>query len=584
MKFSKRLRENLVPLFAGLAVLGLYVRLAFHAYGYDWSISELFGEVVSAARASRDGYPYFSYFYNGGVYLAHDPQAWVTSPLFRILVRFTGPTASAHWLGVAYGMIGFASTYLWLRDGFDRARATYGALALSLSLGMFWRMVAGHMLFLLEMALPFFLLALTRIEKAGSPRKRALWGIALALGGAAMIYEPGFHALFYFVLPAIGFDLFLRFLLEPERSIRLIGPLIGAGILAGMIVLPKLMAWKTLPMGRTPDPTDGTLSFKDVVMALVTNRATVSGYRVPGSNPERWHFIFEVNTALMPIASVLALWGLGFGVGRRWYRERLFLLGIVCIVFSLLAAGNPMVWKAMQALTSGGIRVPSRYLGLGAFGLMILSVYGLTAIGAKIRSGAKWVPLSAGLLVLIFAATWLKRAEKSRALNDTASAMVDRSTPSGVYRVGRYCPVGSGCLNTYQAGYGDDPYIRFLEANRITEANFRDWIPPKATVRTTEIILAEIDPAQVIDLPFRPSALGEEVSLLPNEARPVVSVHDGHLRVTGDPARRIERMEIRPNRPAPTWALWFAGIGLMIAILTGIFLLFTTAKDPETAA
>ncbi len=578
---SKPNREHLIPVGVGVTVFGLYVWLAFHAYGYDWQVSELFGEVLVNAAKPAGGFPYFSYFYNGGIYFPHDPQAWVTSPLFHLFVSLTGPEAGARWLGVAYGTLGFSATYAWLRLTYSRSISTYGALALSLSLGMFWRMVAGHMLFLLEMMLPFFLLAVARIEDARTPSKRLAWIFGMALAGAWMIYEPGFHALFYFILPCLFFDLLVRFASKPREFPRLFRALLVSGSLAGLLILPKIIMWRSLAMTRAPDPTDGTLAFKDLLVALfVTARAAVMGFHVPGSNPERWHFIFEVNTALMPIASLFALFGLGLGLYRKHFRNSTFSLGLLCLVFSLLVSGNQTVWETVQSITSGGIRVPSRYLALGAFGLMLLSVYGIEWVARKWR----WVPVFASCLVILLAGDWLHRAQKVETLRAVAYPQSNRSDLPEKYRLGKYCPVASGCLNTYQPGYDQDPYIRYLTVNQITEENIASRIPASVTVHPTLISLTDVKPSAVIDLPLRGASFGERVVTYPAGLSARIETNEGHLRIYGDPNRPIERLEITPAFPAPISSLWISGIAVLLSLLGLVyFSLFSAAEHTEAA-
>src|SRR5690606_2113294 len=148
--------------------------------------------------------------------------------------------AGPRWHGITCWMIGFFATYHWLKTKVARSDAAFGAFSLALSFGMLWRMVAEHMLFLLEMMLPFFLLSIERIEKAETVRVRAAWTLLLSLGGAFMIYEPGFHALFYFVLPGIFFDLVLRAVKSPSSMKKLLPFLITAGVLAVLMILSKI--------------------------------------------------------------------------------------------------------------------------------------------------------------------------------------------------------------------------------------------------------------------------------------------------------------------------------------------------------
>jgi len=436
------MRFKPLPIIFGFSVFTIYTWLAFRCAGYDWAITENFSEILSTATKQGSGFPYFSYFYNGGVYLAHYPQAWVMSPLFQVFTALTGDVASGRWLGVAYGVLGYFATYAWLRTHFSQYSSIFGALALSLSLGMFWRMVGGHMIFVLQMFLSFFLLAITRIEDAAISSRKMLWIILMAFAGAWMIYEPGFQGLFYFIIPGLCIEMMSRFILRPKNTLRLLLPLVCSAALSGLLILPKLLAWSSLNMSRAPDPTDGTLTLKDVLFALfMTARSTVMGFHVPGSNPERFHFIFEVNTALMPIASVMALIGIAFGIKQKWYREKNFLLAALCLVFSLFVASNQPFWEFIQALAPGGVRVPSRFIALGTFGLMIFSVYGMEKCG-KISA------IVGSVLILVLAGNWLYRAQASGTLHSEPLAMKELRVGDPRFMLEKYCPVGSGCLNT----------------------------------------------------------------------------------------------------------------------------------------
>lgn len=559
MRFKK------IPVLFGFCVFAIYTWLAFRSTGYDWAVTEIFSEVLSTASKQESGFPGFSYFYNGGIYLAHDPQAWVMSPLFQIFTALTGNVAAGRWLGVAYGVLGYFVTYAWLRTRFSQYSSVFGALALSLSLGMFWRMVGGHMLFVLQIFLPFFLLAITRIEDAGTAARKRFWIILMALAGAWMIYEPGFHALFYFIIPGLLIEMAVRFLIRPKDTFKLLLPLACSAVFSGLMILPKLLAWKSLNMSRASDVTDGTLTFKDVLVALfMTARSTVMGFHVPGSNPERWHFIFEVNTALMPIASILALVGIGFGIKCKWYREKNFLLAVVCLVFALLVASNQPFWEFIQALTPGGIRVPSRFIALGTFGLMIFSVYGIEKCG-------KTSAIVGSVLILVLAGNWLYRAQKSGTLRTEPLAMKDPRVGDPRFMLEKYCPVGSGCLNTYQVGYSDDPYIQYLAANKITEENLASHLPTKLEVRHTSLTLNSLKAGAIVDLPLRFASFGHRVSTVPPGLRPVVEVFQGHLRIHGDPLSEIQQLEIRPELPWPVWSVWVAAItGLISLIALGI--------------
>lgn len=580
MKFNK------IPLAVGLLVFALYYWLAFRCIGYDWSVSETFGEIIATGAKQGSGFPYFSYFYNGGVYLAHDPQAWVSSPLFKIFVSLTGAIAGARWLGVAYGVLGYFSTYFWLRTRFTRTSSTFGALALVLSLGMFWRLVAGHMLFLLEMMLPFFLLAIFRLDLATSFTQKVKWVIAMALAGAWMIYEPGFHALFYFVIPGILIEMGLRLFYSPKATAKLLLPLSAAALLSGFMILPKILAWKSLAMTRAPDATDGTLALKDVIGALfITARSTVMGFRVPGSNPERWHFIFEVNSALMPIASLLALVGIYYGIRRRWYREKNFRLAVGCLLFSVLVASNQSLWEFIQSLTTGGIRVPSRFIPLGSFGLMLFSVYGIEALRLRVHKYGLLVGVTCSVILVVLAGNWLYRAQKSKTLQSTPLARSGGEINDPRFLLGKYCPVGSGCLNTYQSGYDADPYIQYLTVNKITEDNLRAFIPKGVEVAATHLTLSSLKPGEVIDVPLRSASFGHHVATIPSEATPVVESFQGHLRIQGDPVKEIQRLEIRPALPFPLWSVWLAVItGFLSLLILLVYLLLPALNHSETTA
>lgn len=572
------------PVILGIFVFGFYEWLTFRCLGYDWSVPVILGDVLTSSIDTGNAFPYFSYFYNGGVYLAHDPQAFVTSPLFNLFVRLFGGAAGARWLSVAYGVVGFYCTYFFLKTRFSELLSGFGALALSLSLGMFWRIVAGHMHFLPEMFLPFFLLSIVRIETSSSMRQRVAWIIGMALGGAWMIYEPGFHALFYFIIPGLLIEITLRVLIQPRATLKLFIPLAAATLLAILMILPKILAWKSLSMTRTPDATDGTLALKDVLSALfITARATVMGFHVPGSNPERWHFIFEVNTALMPVASLAALIGIVLGIRHQWYREKNFCLAAGCLVFSVLVASNQPFWEFIQNLTTGGIRVPSRFLGLGAFGLMLFSVYGLEGISSRFKKQGRAIIIVATFLLLFFSWNWLYRAQKSETLLASSLPLSVARVDVPRFLMNKYCPVASGCLNSYQAGYYDDPYIQYLTANHITEENFSDSIPKNVQVLPTLIVLSLMRPGEVIDLPLRSASFGHRVTTIPTGLSPTVETVEGHLRIQGDPLHVIEKLEISPLFPAPKWSLWIAGLtALFSIILLGILALFSASNHAET--
>jgi hypothetical protein len=566
----------LLSLIAGM----LLSWLAFHSTGNDWTNVQTFGELTATSKWSSE-YPTFSWFLNGGGYLLQDPQSIVTSPTLQLLTSIIGPMAGVKWTMALFAMIGCISMFFWLQKKIGRAGAVFAALAWTLSTGFFWRTIAGHCAYYIHFVFPLLLLLMDRAADTKKFYETTTATILLGLTIAWCEYEPGFHSLFYILIP--GCTIYAAILLTKTKSrLHLITSFCGAIIIACALLAPKLNAWLLLPINRDPDLTDGILSFYDVLYGtFATARTALMGFHVPGTN--RWHTIWEVNNALSPTASILALIGLALGLYRRNCSKHPFLFAVMCIVISFTLAGSQHVWLFIQKYTSSGIRVPSRFLGLAAFGLAILAGISIQNILSWKIKHTRLIVTALFLLQFCFVIVWFTGALKHGTISPRSSAIYEKISNKEKNQIwlNNFCPVGSGCFNTFETKRETEPYVLHIKHRAIAETwgdeSLLRSISPDTEVNKSiqvehmRITINPVPQRKTINLSLRPPLLGLRIETIPplNPITPAVSARteNGHITLTIDTNKKPDKIIIKPIAPHSLFSVILAATTLIGCIV-----------------
>ncbi|MFN8528733.1 MAG: YfhO family protein [Anaerolineae bacterium] len=218
----------------------------------------------------------------------------------------------------------------------------------------------------------------------GSARRRRLFTLMLA-AGIAMQFLSGHTQTVFITGLGLGIDALLR---NRAGRWRALASLVGAGLLALLLVLPQLIP--TLELTRTSNRAGG----------LTQNEATAFSFSpfVAGRGllPSDDRSIFTEYVAYIGVIGIgLALVGLFSDMrsapdqaddtrsARRWVWA---MLAIVGLLFAF-GAYNPLYWLIARLPGFNLFRVPARWLALFALGAALLAGIGLHALqhGAKPR-------------------------------------------------------------------------------------------------------------------------------------------------------------------------------------------------------
>lgn len=539
--------------------------VAFHAHGHDW-----YATMGQFAIVRHWGWAPFSYHYSGGAGLFQDPQGMMASPSVHALTRILaalGVTTQAIariWVGLYVGW-GAAGMVFWLGRRGSVWAGIIAAVAWCTSLAFLWRIAAGHTPFIMYAWAPWILAATENWLAKPHLRSTLLCSVLAAV----TIWEPGFHALFYLILPCVAITLAFHWRKLPPAKLWIVSVIAVTGLTA-----PRWATWLTLPMTRSRDLNDGVISLRDAFYSLfATARAHNLGVQVySAAGSPTWQNIWEVAAAMAPLASALAVFGV-IRIASYWRLPELrpiVKLAATAVILGILLASQDLIWGLLQSLTSSGIRGPGRFLGLASFGLAIFAGLGGNAALAFIAkryptSSERLIPALCALLligILALQTTWVMRAMGRGTLSPTSITRgAGPEKPQIIYKT--YCSVGSGCLNNFDLGFAESKFDLYLAGQGLHQLDLDDERLKDVEVSPSALRVANVAASTPRTLPFRSALAGQTVLSSDPLADIQISFAEGPMTLTSD--RAIEWITVTANPLIPRWSVWIFWTSLLVS-------------------
>lgn len=565
---------------------------ALRSEGGDWWYSETHADILYTGLHSFHEFPFFSFVFNGGSYFLQDPQGNLFSPAVPLVYLF-GPSIGLRLMEGLWGALGVYAFVVWMEKRVSREAAVVGAVASVTSLGVLWKVVIGNDMFLWHLGLPALLWAAEKVIQERNVRAALIFGLVLGF----FLLGPTFHSFTYLFLPCVPLLVVFELIRARPSLVALskIAGLFGAACaLALMIASPKLAAWSQFAMVR-PINDHGVIGFGNALRGLfdysLSQRMVVEAINVTptGENLGGWG-LEESAAAMSPLASVLALLGLTSPIWSRPKRPTaIFAVTLIAVGLSL-ACSWPL-WNGFRALTGGNFRVAPRFLGLPAFGLVILVALGADVALSRWKALAIPLTLAAACLLLDSGVWWTLAASRAETARPTAinpfqvasdEAQAAREL-KGFSTLTKFDPNERAILDGvgYQDGFlvvGNDFKRRLWRSRKRRKAHSPVQLviggaaAHQVTISHLGITLQDMPPHTKVRLRARMPSSGLSSEMIPANADVEVRKEGRSIIVVenhGDAP--VERVTLRVKWPIS--GLWFvlslvAGLGASLALVS----------------
>ncbi|MDP3970101.1 MAG: hypothetical protein Q8P90_00205 [bacterium] len=587
--------NNLVAILLSLTCGIVLLLFALSGSGVDWYISETLSEIIYSAIFYYQEIPYFTFFLNGGSYMIQDPQSPLLS-ISTLWILLFGPHGGIRFAAFFWGIAGCYSMYAWLRHKIGNNPALFAGVSWVLSNGFFWRLTVGHDMFLWYLGVPILLIVLEKLIKQPSFRNSVLAGLIFGL----YLAGPTFHALVYFVAPLILLW-FIIFLIanKNKSSIKklLLYSLSAIGI-AIMITAPKLISWFIFPMKR-PIIEEGTLFLKDTIISLIYFIPNWTSFSLNNVLLDSGSPIFliplpEVNIALTPFATALALFGVLVPFRKKIPRPATYIYAVILVILGIFLASSSHFATFFHQISNGSFRVVGRFTAISAFGLAILSGYGLQLFLSLLKKKYHKIIISTVFLsILIFSGYWFYSATNlitddftppapllqplsplwtHQKINETNPVIVRMDISTETAEANKIIN-NKVTMSEWKITGNDDNAllnnkINALLSNKSFEAPLSDQLSPDQ-IQLTHTTLTILDlPANTPTTVRLSSAIYQKkVTTQPKNADVEISDNNGQLVITNHSDNVIEKVTIKVTDPIPVIAWIISALTLLAATI-----------------